>query len=154
MYWCELIFSPQLHQTTLVLGHRQSQRVIEMFELMSVLTLTPFLPTSLGQEMVYQSLPIMWLWQQAALHSLQCSGRMLGHILYTATTLLGTAALLLKSLCNVSCFLFMYSSIPCACIKLRSFASCFTLNTVDPHLSGPQLSGILSYPASISVHSV
>ena len=105
VYWCKLIFSPQLHQTTLVQDHRPSQRVIQMFKSTSLLMLTPLLPTSHGQGMVCQSPPpVMWLWQQPALHSLQCSGRMLGHIPYIAITLLGVAALLLNSLCNVSCF--------------------------------------------------
>ena len=37
----------------------------------------------------------------------------------------------------------------------RSFAySVSVTSTVDPHLSGPQLSGILGYPASISAHSI
>ena len=101
VYWCKLLFSPQLDQTTLVQGHRQSQRVIQMFKSTSLLMLTPFLP-SLGQGMVCQSPPVMWLWQQPALHSLQLSVKMLGPILYMAITLLGTTALLLMSLCNVS----------------------------------------------------
>ena len=106
MSWCAVLtHSIQLHQTTLVQGHRPSQRVIQMFELMSDVMLTPFLPSSLGQEMVCQSPPpLMWLWRQPALHSLQCSVKMLGPILYIAITLLGVAALLLNSLCSVSCF--------------------------------------------------
>ena len=112
--------------------------------------LTPFLPSSLGQEMVYQSPPpVMWLWQQPASHLLQCSGRMLGPILYIAITLLGVAALLLNSLCNVSCFCW-YTATPRHVFHPHEYIhnTAKELATVEPPFSGLWSSNLLALPST------